>query len=210
MNSRLAKREGFDTTTTRKQRAADHDFDKVMREAAAINLRDYGASSSTGKGEVTTHRVENPPTSPEPPDVPTTELRLRPRRCGCGCASIAAGRPSIVGPVLSTAQPLQLGHPQADDEHLIVTEDDEEIHAAVEEWQDSVIEIILDSGACRHVMARESAPGYAVHESPGSRRGQNFVVGNGERVPNEGQMALSLQVDGRRSHLIPGHHVSSG
>ena len=158
-----------------------------------MNARDSQASSSTGIREVTTHHIESPPVSPEPPDVPMTQLQLRPRPCGC--ASVASRHPSIVGPIITTAQPLQVGHPQASSEHLIVTEDDEEIYAAVEEWQDSIIEIILDIGACRHVMARESAPGYPVHESPGSRRGQNFIVGNGERVPNEGQMALSLQAE---------------
>ena len=104
---------------------------------------------------------------------------------------MACGPASIVGPLTTTAQPLQDGDPQVS----ILTDDDEEILAAVEEWEDCSIEIILDSGACRHVMARESAPGYTVHESPGSRRGQNFIVGNGERVPNEGQMALSLEAD---------------
>ena len=44
-------------------------------------------------------------------------------------------------------------------------------------------------------MARESAPGYQVHESSASRRGLGFVVGNGERIPNEGQFVLNLDAD---------------
>ena len=43
-------------------------------------------------------------------------------------------------------------------------------------------------------MDSEDAPGYAVPDSPGSRRGQGFVVGNGARVPNEGQVQLNLEM----------------
>ena len=59
-------------------------------------------------------------------------------------------------------------------------------------WQNREIEMILDSGACRHVIPPSEVSGYPVRESPGSRRGQNFVVGNGEIVPNEGQVHLNL------------------
>ena len=65
----------------------------------------------------------------------------------------------------------------------------------IEQWRDVDVEVTLDSGCCNHVMDTEDAPGYTVSESLGSRRGQNFVVGNGERVPNEGQMVLNLETD---------------
>ena len=42
-------------------------------------------------------------------------------------------------------------------------------------------------------MDSEDAPGYTVSESPASRRGQGFVVGNGARLPNEGQAQLNLE-----------------
>ena len=58
------------------------------------------------------------------------------------------------------------------------------------EWRDVDIELILDSGCCEHVMDAEHAPGYPVLPSPGSLRGQNFFVGNGEPLPNEGQVNL--------------------
>ena len=54
----------------------------------------------------------------------------------------------------------------------------------VEGWVETDIDMVLDSGCCEHVMDAEDAPGYSVTESPGNRRGQNFVVGNGETVPN--------------------------
>ena len=34
-----------------------------------------------------------------------------------------------------------------------------------------------------------------VVDSAGSKRRQNFVVGNGQRVPNEGQLVLNLEGD---------------
>ena len=66
-----------------------------------------------------------------------------------------------------------------------------------------MIEVVLDSGACRHVMARESAPGYQVHESSASRRGLGFVVGNGERIPNEGQFVPNLDADNGQGSTAP-------
>ena len=55
--------------------------------------------------------------------------------------------------------------------------------------------MMLDSGCCRHVMPPSEAEGYMVRESVGSRRGQNFIVGNGELVPNEGEVQLNLEAD---------------
>ena len=72
--------------------------------------------------------------------------------------------------------------------------DDQEV-MAVGDWKERTIDIILDSGCCRHVMPPSEVTGYVVRESPGSRRGQNFIVGNGEPVPNEGQVQLNLEVD---------------
>ena len=59
----------------------------------------------------------------------------------------------------------------------IAAHDGDEI-MPVEGWQDRDIEITLDSGWCNHVLDAEDAPGYLESESPDSRRGQNFIVGN--------------------------------
>ena len=64
----------------------------------------------------------------------------------------------------------------------------------VRNWIDIDLEMVLESGACEHVMDSEDAPGHAAFESPGSRRGQGFVVGNGAREPNEGQVQLNLEM----------------
>ena len=81
----------------------------------------------------------------------------------------------------------------------VMTSDDEEsdILAAFDTWVDSDIEITLDSGCCEHVMDLGDAPGYGAFlvESAGSKRKQNFIVGNGARVPNEGQLSLNLESD---------------
>ena len=53
------------------------------------------------------------------------------------------------------------------------------------EWEDIEIAITLDSGCADHVMDAGEAPGYSVLPSAGSRRGQNFIVGDGAKVPNK-------------------------
>lgn len=85
---------------------------------------------------------------------------------------------------------------------LPIVTDDEECVLPVADWVDSFIEVTLDSGCCEHVLDLGDAPGYGAFmtESPGSRRSQNFIVGNGSKVPNEGQLTLNLEsdVDGKQ------------
>ena len=66
----------------------------------------------------------------------------------------------------------------------ILEPEEDDMIVNVDNWEDVMIEVVLDSGACRHVIARESAPGYHVHESNCSRRCLGFCMGNGERIPN--------------------------
>ena len=77
---------------------------------------------------------------------------------------------------------------------MIVTSSDEHAVLQVEEWRDLDILVTLDSGCCEHILDAEEVPGYGNHiqESPGSRRGQTFTVGNGAEVPNEGQVRVNL------------------
>ena len=78
---------------------------------------------------------------------------------------------------------------------LVVTTDDEEPECLSMDWIDTEIEMCLDSGCCEHVMDLGDAPGYSVFltESPGSKRQRKLSVGNGARVPNEGQLLLSME-----------------
>ena len=61
------------------------------------------------------------------------------------------------------------------------------------EWVDIEFEVALDSGATDHVCHSGDVPGYVIEASPGSRAGQGFIVGNGARVPNDGQSLFILQ-----------------
>ena len=86
----------------------------------------------------------------------------------------------------------------------VTTDDDEGDILGVDSWIDSEIEFTLDSGCCEHVMDLGDAPGYGAFltQSDGSRRKQNFIVGNGQKVPNEGQLVLNLESDGDESRKI--------
>ena len=78
-----------------------------------------------------------------------------------------------------------------------MTTDDESFVLGLDSWVDTEIEITLDSGYCEYVMDLGDASGFGafVVESAGSKRRQNFVVGNGQRVPNEAQLVFNLEGD---------------
>ena len=74
-------------------------------------------------------------------------------------------------------------------------EDPEEDHilaADTEEYPEVEFEVALDSGSVVHVCASADSLGYALEESPGSRRGQQFVMGDGGKLGNLGQKVLKL------------------
>ena len=59
-------------------------------------------------------------------------------------------------------------------------------------WEDIEFKVALDSGSVVHVCAPADIPGYRVEESPGSKRGQDFLMGDGGTIPNLGQSQLNL------------------
>ena len=61
-----------------------------------------------------------------------------------------------------------------------------------EAWEDIEFEVALDSGSVVHVCAPSDIPGYLVEDSSGSRRGQEFLMGDGGVIPNLGQKRLNL------------------
>ena len=65
----------------------------------------------------------------------------------------------------------------------------------LEKFVECDIFVTLDSGCCEHVLDLMDAPGYETQLCPsaGSLRGQHFVVENGERIPNEGQVELMME-----------------
>ena len=65
--------------------------------------------------------------------------------------------------------------------------------------QDEIpFEVVLDSGAAEHVTDSAEAPGYQIEPSAGSKAGMGFVAANGARIPNKGQMTLSLKTEGNQ------------
>ena len=64
---------------------------------------------------------------------------------------------------------------------------------ASETWQDVEFEVALDSGSQDHVCDEIDCPGYVTEPSPGSMRGQCFIVGNGGKLDNQGQRSLNLE-----------------
>ena len=77
-----------------------------------------------------------------------------------------------------------------------------EILVSDAEWVEVEFEVALDSGATDHVCHSGDVPGYIVEASPGSKAGQGFIVGNGARVPNDGQSLLSLQAYGKNGKTV--------
>ena len=71
---------------------------------------------------------------------------------------------------------------QVDDEILMAEEVD--------------FDVALDSGCVEHVCAQIDVPGHVPEPSEASRRGAKFIVGNGERVPNEGQVHVKMHEAG--------------
>ena len=69
----------------------------------------------------------------------------------------------------------------------------ESILAATNEtWEDREFEVALDSGFVVHVCAPTDCPRYLLQESPGSRRGQEFLMGDGGTISNLGQKQLNF------------------
>ena len=70
-----------------------------------------------------------------------------------------------------------------------------EIMAASDAWEDLEFDVALDSGSVVHVCALGDCPGYLLQDSPGSKVGQQFSMGDGGQIPNLGQKQLNLSDD---------------
>ena len=69
----------------------------------------------------------------------------------------------------------------------------------INNFQEEVpFEVVLDSGAAEHVTDNIDAPGYSIVPSAGSKAGKAFIAANGGRIPNRGQMTLSLKTEGNQ------------
>ena len=76
--------------------------------------------------------------------------------------------------------------------HVLTFAEPEHILLSDENWKDLEFEVALDSGSVVHVCSMDDLPGYRLGELPGSRRGQEFLMGDGGTIPNLGQSQLNL------------------
>ena len=76
--------------------------------------------------------------------------------------------------------------------NILTSADPLEVLVAADDWQDLEFEVALDSGSVVHVCAPGDIPGYLVQASAGSRRGQEFLMGDGGTIPNLGESQLNL------------------
>ena len=81
--------------------------------------------------------------------------------------------------------------------NLVTVKETTEVLVNEEAWRDIEFEVALDSGSVVHVCSIDDCPGYRVAESPGSRRGQDFLMGDGGTIPNLGQSQLNLSDGGK-------------
>ena len=76
-------------------------------------------------------------------------------------------------------------------------------------WDDLEFEVVLDSGSVVHVCAPADCPGYLLEESPGIRRGQELLTGDGGCIPNLGQMKLNLSEKSADSDVQSVFHIAA-
>ena len=62
----------------------------------------------------------------------------------------------------------------------------------IDDWNDLEFEVAFNSVAVVHVCGPGDCPRCSLEESPGSRRGQEFLMGDGGTIPNLGQKRLNL------------------
>ena len=85
-----------------------------------------------------------------------------------------------------------------------ITVEDDPAALAIADFVETDIVITLDSGCVDHLADMADMPGYAcaLEPSPGSKRGQAFIVGNGSKVKNKGQVRLQMKTtDGKAQSL---------
>ena len=89
-------------------------------------------------------------------------------------------------------QDIGLGHTLAPINLITSIEKEAVLMAENGKWEDIEFEVALDSGSVVHVCGPADYPGYLLQESPGSRRGQMFQMGDGGEIANMGQKQLHL------------------
>ena len=77
---------------------------------------------------------------------------------------------------------------------FLAEKSDHGLHAVGEEWFE--MDVIVDSGACETVMPVEAAKHSRIHESPGSKAGQEYEAANGQPMDNVGERRCLVSAEG--------------
>ena len=86
--------------------------------------------------------------------------------------------------------------------NILTVDDPAEILVNTTAWEDIEFEVALDSGSVVHVCAPADIPGYCIGESAGSRRNQEFLMGDGGTIPNLGESGLNLSDGAKDVHSV--------
>ena len=81
--------------------------------------------------------------------------------------------------------------------NILTVADPQEILVNTAVREDIEFEVAFDSGSVVHVCAPSDIPGYMLGESACSRRGQEFLMGDGGTIPNLGESRLNLSDNGK-------------
>ena len=188
-------------------RTEDRAFDEAIREAEEYNERcatqqkragsvqgsaspvseepNYEPASASSSYEAPSRRGPNDPEQPR--SLTNSEIHEPNQR------NEVIGSSIIVPPGYAGNAMLMYGDDTSSDDELIMNV----------QWTDVDIDVVLDSGCSDHVMNVElDAPGYSAGASEASRAGRGFIVGNGERVPNEGEASVNLRVLDERGQTM--------
>jgi hypothetical protein len=109
---------------------------------------------------------------------------------------------SVPRSLRATMQSIGLGELLAPVNILTATEPQHILVNDNGDWKDLEFEVALDSGSVVHVCSMEDCPGYTLADSPGSKRGQEFLMGDGGTIPNMGQSKLNLSDNGSNIESI--------
>jgi hypothetical protein len=86
--------------------------------------------------------------------------------------------------------------------NLFEAREKDPVFRAGDAWTHPEFEVALDLGAVVHVCSPQDCPGYVLEESAGSRRGHEFLTGDGGTIPNVGQKSLNLSDDGKNFQSV--------
>ena len=80
----------------------------------------------------------------------------------------------------------------------MILDEEEDLIASTENFEEITVEVTADSGAGKHVSGPDVVEGYPIEPSEGSRTNRHFIGPSGERITNHGQTSLNLESNGQK------------